>query len=52
MWYRPNDTSKSRLDRVLVTNDCMMMWPRSTQYTLTRKVSDHCALVVKNRVVD
>jgi len=38
--------------RVLVTNDWMMTWPGSTQYILSREVSDHWSLVVKNRVVD
>jgi len=51
-WYRPNDTSRSRLDRVLVSETWMQKWPGTTQFVHSKQVSDHCALVVKNKLVD
>lgn len=51
-WYRPNGSAKSRLDRTLVSDSWVKIWPRSRQYILNRKVSDHCALVIKDRRVD
>jgi len=50
--YRPNGTSRSRLDRVLVSDSWLMKWPWSIQYIHSRQVSDHYALVVKNRMLD
>ena len=51
-WYRPNGTARSRLDRILVSDLWIETWPGSTQYILSRSVSDHCALVIKNRIID
>ena len=47
-WFKPDGTAKSRIDRVLVTEDWLLLWPKSKQYVLRREVSDHCALVVKS----
>lgn len=41
-WYRVNDHSKSRLDRVLVSSDWVNEWPRSTQYVMNRSFTNHC----------
>ncbi|XP_068466212.1 uncharacterized protein [Phaseolus vulgaris] len=49
-WFNSNGKAKSRLDRVLVSEDWMQLWPLCKQYVQRREVSDHCALVVK--VVD
>lgn len=35
-WYRPNDTTRSRLDRILVLDSWMGLWPGSTQYIQSR----------------
>jgi len=51
-WYRPNGTARSRLDRVLVSDEWLSQWPGSKQFVLSRQVSDHCALVVKNSIID
>ena len=51
-WYRSNGIAKSRLDRVLVSDSWLAVWLGSTQYIQSRLVSDHCAVVVKNRQVD
>ncbi|KAL8525477.1 hypothetical protein ACS0TY_014915 [Phlomoides rotata] len=31
MWYRPDDSCKSHLDRILVNNTWMLQWPNSMQ---------------------
>jgi len=46
-WFKANGTTKSRLDRVLVLEAWMEIWPMSKQYMQRREVSDHCAIVVK-----
>ena len=51
-WYRLNETSTSRLDRILVTDEWILQWPRSRQFVMSRQVSDHCALMVKNTIKD
>ena len=51
-WYRPNGTARSRLDRAIVSDEWLLQWPGSKQYVHSRQVSDHCALVVKNNIVD
>jgi len=38
-WYRPNGTTRSRLDRVLVSDEWLSQWPGSKQYVLSRHVS-------------
>jgi len=52
MWYRPNETSKSRIDRVFVSDLWLVHWPGSTQYINSILVSDHCGVVVCNSVLD
>ena len=46
-WYKPNGTVKSRIDRILVSREWLDVWPNSKQLVLIRKVSNHCALVLK-----
>jgi len=47
-WFKANGSAKSRLDRVLVSQEWLQIWPMSKQYVQRREVSDHCALVVKS----
>jgi len=47
-WFKSNGTAKSRLDRILVSQEWLQIWPASKQYVQQRTVSDHCALVVKS----
>ncbi|XP_068486289.1 uncharacterized protein [Phaseolus vulgaris] len=47
-WFNSNGKAKSKLDRVLVTEDWMQAWPMCKQYVQRREVSDHCAIVVKS----
>ena len=51
-WYKPNGTAKSRIDRVLVSKEWMEEWSNSKQIVLSRSVSDHCALVIKDSCPD
>jgi len=50
-WYRPNGTARRKLDRAIVSDEWLLQWLGSKQYVLSRQVSDHCALVVKNSIV-
>ncbi|XP_068474737.1 uncharacterized protein [Phaseolus vulgaris] len=47
-WFKPNGMAKSRIDRVLVTEDWLKCWPMCKQYVQRREVSDHCALMIKS----
>jgi len=47
MWFKSNGSTKSRPDRVLVSQEWLQKGPMCKQYVLRREVSDHCALVVK-----
>ena len=33
---------------MLVSEECLKLWPMSKQYVLRREVSNHCALVIKS----
>jgi len=47
-WFKSNGSAKSRIDRVLVSEEWLVNWPMSKQYVQRREVSDHCAIVVKS----
>jgi len=51
-WYKPNGTVKSRIDRILVSREWLDIWPNSKPLALSRKVSDHGALVLKVSLMD
>jgi len=51
-WYKENGSAKSRIDRVLVSEEWIQRWPMCKQYVQPRVVSDHCALIVKSCVKD
>ena len=51
-WFKPNGTAKSRLDRFLVSEEWIQIWPFYKQYVQQRTVSDHCAIVAKSWVKD
>ena len=51
-WFKANDTAKSRLDRFLVSEEWLQIWPVAKQYVQQRVVSDHCALVLKSCIKD
>ncbi|GKV25736.1 hypothetical protein SLEP1_g35131 [Rubroshorea leprosula] len=51
-WYRPDGTSMSRLDRILMTVEMSSMGEEWVQQGLRRDIFDHCAIVLKTRVTD
>lgn len=51
-WYRPNGTTKSKLDRFFVSNSWISKWSGSTQFTLNRNFSDHCPIMLRSTNVD
>ena len=51
-WYRPNGTTKSKLDRFLVSPDWINKWPATMQCTLVRNFSDHCLIILRSKVID
>ena len=46
-WFKANGMAKSRIDRVLVSEEWLQRWPMCKQYVQRREVSDHCALMIK-----
>jgi len=51
-WSRVNGTTKSRLDRILVSQEWLDLWLESKQYVLDGTVSDHCALICEKLLID
>ncbi|XP_068504553.1 uncharacterized protein [Phaseolus vulgaris] len=51
-WYKADGSAKSRLDRILVSEEWLKVWPMSKQYVQAREVLDHCAIVVKSWIKD
>ncbi|XP_068498561.1 uncharacterized protein [Phaseolus vulgaris] len=51
-WYKPNGLVKSRINRVLVSKEWIEAWPHCKQHVLSRSISDHCAIIIKNDYVD
>ena len=46
-WFKANGMAKSRIDRVLVSEEWLQRSPMCKQYVQRREVSDHCALMIK-----
>jgi len=51
-WFRPNGNAKSRLDRFLVSDQWVSLWPDTSQHVLQRDYSDHCPIILKTKMVD
>ncbi|GKV13309.1 hypothetical protein SLEP1_g24337 [Rubroshorea leprosula] len=51
-WYKSDGTAMSRLDRVLMNAEMYSMSAEWVQQGLKRNISDHCAIVLKTRIVD
>jgi len=47
MWFKSNGTTKSKIDRVLVTEEWLQCWPECKQYVQWKEVFDHCSLMIK-----
>lgn len=50
--YRTDGSCKSRIDRIMVCNRWLTIWPTVTIRGLTRTVSDHCPVIMEAKVVD
>ncbi|KAL2599989.1 hypothetical protein AAZX31_10G100300 [Glycine max] len=51
-WIRPNGYVKSRLDRFLVSDQWLSLWPESCQHVLQRDFSDHCPTILQTNMMD
>ncbi|KAL5171309.1 hypothetical protein HKD37_11G032808 [Glycine soja] len=51
-WIRPNGHVKSRLDRFLVSDQWLSLWPDCCQHVLQRDLSDHCPIILQTNMVD
>jgi len=51
-WFRPNGTSRSKLDIFFMSPEWLDRWPTSTQITLPRTFSDHCPIMLRSTTVD
>ncbi|RZC28959.1 hypothetical protein D0Y65_000794 [Glycine soja] len=51
-WVRPNGTCKSKLDRILVSDGWLDLWPDSSQFNLERNYSDHCPILLQSKTSD
>jgi hypothetical protein len=47
-WFRCDGISMSCLDRFLLSEGWIQNWPHSSQWGLSRGLSDHCPLLLKN----
>jgi len=52
IWFRPNGSARSKLDRFLVSPEWLAKWPESTQYTLDRNFSNHCPILLRSKYID
>ncbi|GKV48490.1 hypothetical protein SLEP1_g55300 [Rubroshorea leprosula] len=51
-WYRPDGSSMSRLDRVLMSDEMYNLGRECVQQGLKRTVSDYCLILVKTSAAD
>jgi hypothetical protein len=47
-WVHSNDISMSRIDRILVSDAWLDLWPNLSLWVLDRDISDHCPLLRRN----
>ena len=50
-WYKPNGLVKSGIDRVLISK-WIDFWPNFQEFVLSRSISDHCAVILREVSVD
>lgn len=51
-WYRQGGFSKSRLDRFVVSEEWLNLWPTSAQHVLPRDIFDHYPLIMRHKEED
>ncbi|KAL8526495.1 hypothetical protein ACS0TY_015626 [Phlomoides rotata] len=47
MWYKPDRSCWSRLDKISVSNQWMSRWSNSQQKGIHRSLSDHCPILLE-----
>jgi len=52
IWFKANDSTKSKLNRVMVSEEWIQKWSGCKQHVQSGVVSDHCAIVVKSLIRD
>lgn len=50
--YQPDGKCKSRIDRILVNNNWITVWPSSSLKGLPRTISDHCPLALETKTIN
>ncbi|XP_057808850.1 uncharacterized protein LOC131023324 [Salvia miltiorrhiza] len=51
-WYQPQGLCKTKLDRFMVNDKWVSIWPNSKARGLPRSVLDHCPILMETKVVD
>lgn len=51
-WYKSDGSAMSQLDRFLILEEWLNEWPNLSQWGLKRSVSDHCAVVLKEKEIN
>ncbi|GAU51064.1 hypothetical protein TSUD_300060 [Trifolium subterraneum] len=51
-WWSSNGSSMSRIDRFLFSEEWVERWPDCTVWGLDRSLSDHCSIMLNNKVAD
>ncbi|XP_057775236.1 uncharacterized protein LOC130994218 [Salvia miltiorrhiza] len=51
-WCKPNGKCKSKLDRFLVNETWMRVWPESNGRGIQRSISDHCPIFLTTKTED
>ncbi|GKV27391.1 hypothetical protein SLEP1_g36564 [Rubroshorea leprosula] len=51
-WYNSNGQYMSRIDRFLMSEEWILNWSDVKQWGLSRSVSDHCPILLKNESID
>jgi hypothetical protein len=51
-WFHPNGITMSRIDRLMVSEDWLVLWRNLSLWVLPRTVSDHCAILMRLNNVD
>lgn len=46
-WYKAGGGAKSRIDRILMSQEWLQLRPMSAQYTICREISDHYPIILK-----
>lgn len=51
-WINCDGTSMSRIDRFLISEGWLSIWPNTVQKGLSRSISDHCPIIVNDKTLN